>query len=415
MKFQTIIIGGGLSGLTAGIKLAEAGQKVAIVSSGQSTFHFFSGSLDLLNSDGTNAVQRPLDSLETLSPSHPYKKIGAEAMTALTESAVAFLRNCGLRFEGGGNVNRYRITPFGTIKPSWISLDDCLTMETPDKFPYKTLGIVNISGYLDFYPQFLSLGLEKIGVDCRTMAVSAPQLQAMRKSSTEMRAPNMARVMTSETIECIATSLNVADMAIEAFILPAIFGINDTLALDELRSKVKRPVFFIPTMPTSVPGVRSQIILRSYFQKLGGIYLLGDSVTGGDFTDNNLRYVTTVNLGQDRLEADNFILATGSFLSHGLKSTPKKVYESVFGLDVDSYQQREDWFKADFYESQPYMGFGVISDADFRLSREEKTISNLYGVGSVLGGCDAIALGCGGGVALFTALHVANKILNSSK
>lgn len=47
MRYDTIIIGGGLSGLTAGITLAKAGQKVCIVSAGQSSLHFHSGSFDL--------------------------------------------------------------------------------------------------------------------------------------------------------------------------------------------------------------------------------------------------------------------------------------------------------------------------------------------------------------------------------
>ena len=48
MKFDTIIIGGGLSGLTAGITLAEHGQKCLMVSAGQSALHFFAGSFELL-------------------------------------------------------------------------------------------------------------------------------------------------------------------------------------------------------------------------------------------------------------------------------------------------------------------------------------------------------------------------------
>ncbi|MDE6164555.1 MAG: anaerobic glycerol-3-phosphate dehydrogenase subunit B, partial [Muribaculaceae bacterium] len=223
--------------------------------------------------------------------------------------------------------------------------------------------------------------------------------------------PNIARIMSAETVDCMARTLNEADSEIEAFLLPAIFGMTDTVALDDLRAKVRRPVFFIPTMPTSVPGVRSQIMLRSCFQRLGGTYLLGDNVTGGDISDGQLRYVTTANLGSDRLEADNFILASGSFLSHGIKSVPDRIYEPVFDLDVTSESSRSRWFGDDFYETQPYMDFGVVSDKDFRLSHSGHTISNLYGVGAVLEGCDAITLGCGGGVALLTAIHVADTIL----
>ena len=87
MKFDVIIIGSGLAGLTAGIRLAEAGKSCAIISNGQSALHFSSGSLDLLTHlpDGT-PVSHPKQALSTLAqqaPEHPYSRIGEANVTQL--------------------------------------------------------------------------------------------------------------------------------------------------------------------------------------------------------------------------------------------------------------------------------------------------------------------------------------------
>ena len=67
MKFDTIIIGGGLAGLLAGIRLQRAGQDCALISTGQSAMHFWSGAFDLLNRlpDGTE-VDYPLEGMQKL-------------------------------------------------------------------------------------------------------------------------------------------------------------------------------------------------------------------------------------------------------------------------------------------------------------------------------------------------------------
>lgn len=95
MKFDTIIIGGGLSGLICGIRLSQEGQRCVIVSSGQSALHFSSGSFDLLNAlpDGS-AVSDPLLAVEDLirtNPTHPYSKLGKESFKELSLYAESFL------------------------------------------------------------------------------------------------------------------------------------------------------------------------------------------------------------------------------------------------------------------------------------------------------------------------------------
>ena len=95
MKFDSVIIGGGLAGLVCGIRLSKAGRRCAIISSGQSALHFSSGSFDLLGAlpDGT-PVAAPAESVaETIrqAPEHPYARIGAERFGALAAEAAALL------------------------------------------------------------------------------------------------------------------------------------------------------------------------------------------------------------------------------------------------------------------------------------------------------------------------------------
>lgn len=104
MRFDTVIIGGGLAGMVCGIRLAEAGKRCAIVSQGQSALHFSSGSFDLLSRlpDGT-AVNDPMAGiveLEKMAPEHPYSVLGSELCEKYARQVPEVLRSAGIAVEG---------------------------------------------------------------------------------------------------------------------------------------------------------------------------------------------------------------------------------------------------------------------------------------------------------------------------
>ena len=179
MNFDTIIIGGGLSGLVSGISLAKAGKSVAIVSKGQSTLHFHSGSFDLLGytKDGHEVVS-PLDEISNLEPSHPYSKV--ENIQSLVAEAEDFFKALGVKTKGDAQKNHYRITPMGVTKPTWLTLDEYFTTPEADYLPYNRLLLVNIAGFLDFPVEFVSEGLVGLGAKVNVKALQIPALQERR-------------------------------------------------------------------------------------------------------------------------------------------------------------------------------------------------------------------------------------------
>ena len=122
----------------------------------------------------------------------------------------------------------------------------------------------------------------------------------------------------------------------------------------------------------------------------GGTLLIGDKVREGLFAGDRLTAVRTENLGAYALEADAFVLATGKFLGGGLVADMERVYEPLFGLDVAYESDRAKWFDADFGAPQPFLQFGVRTDALQRPSLGGRTVENLYACGELLADVTAV-------------------------
>lgn len=417
MKFDTVITGGGLAGLICGIRLQKQGHRCAIISAGQNAMHFSSGYFDMLNRtpDG-KAVERPLEAVESLGKEHPYSKIGRESLEEYASQVKGFFMDCGILLNGDPHKNGCRITPVGNFKPTWLALEDFPVFSSAEERRWKKVLIANIEGFLDFNTSFLAEALEEKGIGCRIIPIRLSEMERLRKNPSEMRATNIARVMQNEEVVMKAVGQIKNELKDEdAVLLPAIFGMKEASATSRLQDAIGTETVAIATMPPSVPGIRSQMMLKETFEKAGGTFLQGDTACSPEIKDGRVISIGTVNFSDIRLYADNFVLASGSFFSKGLAASPSKVSETVFGLDVDFEPERKDWYNPEFFGKQAYLSFGVKTDSEFRCYRNGECIENLYAAGSILSGSNPLYEGSGAGTAIFSAFKVSDNIIKAGK
>lgn len=115
----------------------------------------------------------------------------------------------------------------------------------------------------------------------------------------------------------------------------------------------------------------------------GVVVMRGDSVVGGHWDGSRLVEVLTRN--GLVLQAEDFILATGRFFSGGLVATMDKIYEPVFGADVDFPSDRSEWFDPDFFAPQPFESFGVKTTGEGKIYVGGVPAENVTAIGSILG------------------------------
>jgi glycerol-3-phosphate dehydrogenase subunit B len=414
MKYDNIIIGGGLSGLMAGIVLAKVGQKTCIISAGQNSLHFFSGSFELLGytPDG-QTVEHPLEAMASLPEDHPYRLIGGvKEIKENINEVLDILSDAGIPCHGEADTNHLRLTPTGVLKPAWLTLDEYFTCEKANKLRNKSIDVINIKGFLDSPVAFLSDGLRRMGAEVNVCDITTPTLQKVRENPTEMRATSIAKYLEDKgALQEFVNAINALDSSAELILLPAVLGFHNDASLKEISKEVSRPVKVVATLPPAVSGVRTAILLRKLFLRHGGTILTGDTATEGIIADGRVTELHTEKLPGESLVAKEYILASGSFLSHGLSSDYDHVFEPVFGVDVKSADKRSDWTSQELFDKQSYMDFGVVTDKEFHAMKDGKPVENLHAIGSIL--CnDGIKLANATGVSMLTATNVAFKLFS---
>ena len=406
-RFDLIVIGIGLAGLTAARTAIGMGAKVLIVGRGMGALTLFGNTVDLLGEiPPETEIAEGITRWIAAHPEHPYARTGWEGI----ESAIAAFRGLfppPYDFTASGQGNVLLPTGAGTMRPTWLTP---VTMAAGAAMtPAETL-IVGFRGFKDFQGDTVSLHLK-----CRGVTLSLP-----RYGLEGLSAPALARLMDETSFrERVGESIR-QQMAGERFIgLPAVLGLREPAAvLKTLESVTGARVFEIPVLPPSIPGTRIFHRFREELIAKGADFRMGHPVSGVMVKDGRCEGINIQNpplVAEYR--ADRFILATGRFLGGGLWAEMDRIIEPVFGIPVFQPGERGKWFGERFFdpEAHPIHRAGVVTDADLRPvdAAGRVVLANVRAAGSILAHHQAIEEKSREGIDIATGFLAAKRALAS--
>jgi len=429
VNYDCIIIGGGLSALTCGIKCREEGLSTLIISNGMNSLHFSSGSIDLFGYNSKGEILKNgfdyIKKLKDSNPNHPYSKIGIKT---IEESLMFFkdeIKKDNLNLYNNNNENHFHFTNMGIMKPTFLSQETVYSPKLEDEIKNKSkIAILNFEGYRDFYPEIAYEQLKKNPIfkntEIITNTIELPHYSKTDKNMHEFRSIDFARIFDNERyLPRIANDIKKAAGDAKIVSLPAFLSINNYKEIHKRLEKLTGlSIYEIPSLPPSILGMRLDDSLRNRFAELGGVYSISNKVVGGTIEKSSLKEIHTENYRDVKLSAKYYVLSTGSFFSGGLKSSFNKLEEPIFNLKFYGNQKREKWYSKNFFDkkSHAFLEYGVETNKNLNpFEQNNKPLKNLFCTGSMLSHYNPIKEASGGGVAIATGYFVAKKIIKKVK
>lgn len=388
-EFDVVIIGAGVSGLTAGAILAERGFKVALATRGEPTACLSTGCIDLCS-----RYDNPLRGIKNLPEKHPYHLLPAETIPDAVNHFKEAMHKTGFPYTGSSDKNRWIITALGTPKTSCLVPS---TMEAAPQATEESLHIITFKELKDFYPGYIMSRRKNAGFSVYDAGVSTTMSIASRFEEKGF-------------FEKFIIWLEKQNIVEDKIAFPAVLGMESAHDIvNTISALTGKPVFEIPTIPPSMPGRRLYNALKKDFRTKGGVIYWAWPVTGIEKTRHLIEAVTTPSEGRpNSLSARAFILSTGSFVGGGLTATRDAIVENVFNLPTYVAGPRETWFDNDYFSLNHGIGsVGIAADATMR--PVGAAWENLFVCGAILAHAEILKNSCGHGLAVATA-YVAAQI-----
>jgi glycerol-3-phosphate dehydrogenase subunit B len=407
LHFDAVVIGGGMAGLTAGTRLAQAGAKVAVLAKGYGSTHLSPGTIDVLGYT-PGRVTSPQDSLARLisdRPDHPYALVGSEA---ITESLAWFADTAangplpGYGYVGGLERNLLVPTALGVLRPSAMVPS---TMAAGEASGLGNVAIVSVPALREFHPTLCAANLSAAGIPSRGINLQLTMERADMSPVGMARRFDDARWRSQFCAQLLPMLRGDDHVG-----LPAMLGLRDPAAVvADLEQRLGRKVFEIPTLPPSVPGMRRYEILRTALRAASGRLSLGAEVISHERSGPRVTSVATHAAGRDlTYVADWYVLATGGFASGAIELDSQWVtHDRVLDLPLRGVPDADSpRFAREYLSEQPLARAGVAVDAELRADGVE----NVLVAGASLPGATPWREGSGDGIALASGYRAAELI-----
>lgn len=418
---DVVVIGAGLAGLTAGIALAESGARVELVARGHAATHWSPGGIDVAALAGMDSTAAAVERLAAL-PGHPYAILRDDV-----RAAVAFLRDVaaaeGLTFRGElddplrtvptaiGGTRRVGIVPDGQ--------GSALDPWAPD----ERLIVCGIDGFKDFWPGPIAASLARPAVwspdGTRPVGVQAVSVALPGQDSRRnVNALELGRAFDDpawrrEAFDAIARAAAAGGGGPARIAVPAVLGLDDHVAvLRDADALLPFPVFEVPLVPPSLPGLRLYRALRAAFLRRGGRMSIGEPVSRVEAAGARVTAVIlSAAVRERRIRTGAVVLATGGIAGGGLVGTADgRVVEPILDLAVDA-PPVERWLADEPFDpaGHPLERSGIRTDARLRPPDAGGGVAfeNVAVVGAMLAGQRAVAERCGDGVSITSGWRAA--------
>jgi glycerol-3-phosphate dehydrogenase subunit B len=416
MTYDVVVIGAGLAGLTAALRLAEQGLRVLVVAKGVGGTHLAPATIDVLGyvDRPVESPSRALPEFLAAHPGHPYGRLSVELIRSSLEWFRERLGDLG--YQGRLEENFLLPTAVGVAKPTALVPQ---TMAAGDLRAGGRFVFVGLRGLKDFYPAYLADNLARAALPGgASVSARAVELAPPLGDEGDVGSAGFARRFEQPDFrDTVVHELERRLVPGEIVGFPAVLGLRQAREVwQELETRLRRPVFEVPTLPPSVGGIRLFESMTGALRREGARVVVGSTVSGAAPGGRRLEGVVAQTAGRPRTyRARSFVLASGGFASGGLQlDSYGRVRETAFDLALVGVPAPDaPRFEPGYFDEHPIARAGLAVDEELRpVDAEGKpAFENLHAAGASLAGAAPWREASGNGLSLATGYAAASAIL----